>query len=434
MKNNDRQMRLHGLFFVFVFLFFTLLSSASVCAQEALLQNHLALRKIETGPCRNLTGNVQIAMVFLDTNVDAWTDNDKAEKQHQIENAMTILQQWADTYGKELLYQLSVFQNTDDQFVKDENYEDLILFAASDRNVNGLFTYLRNMEEYDQTVVIFCLAGNGRTVAYSDWDDYPFEGIVAYQSDGTNAFLHEILHLFGAVDLYFPDVYEEAARKYFPDSIMLSTNCETHIVDDLTAYLIGWRDTISGNALSFLKETEHLTEEELASARAEELFTGYAVRKENGFTYEGQMLNGQRHGYGKITWDSGNVYTGDFYYGVRTGKGELVFINGDRYTGDFVNNARCGQGTYVWSSGDIYTGGFLNDERSGKGEIQYANGNYLSGIFQNGELNGEGVMAYANGCRYEGSFKDGNFHGYGTYTDEKGNVLEGIWENGIFVQ
>jgi len=54
---------------------------------------------------------------------------------------------------------------------------------------------------------------------------------------------------------------------------------------------------------------------------------------ENRMNYEGDRLNGQRHG-----------------------KGKQVFEDGSQFEGDWVDNKKHGHGTYKYASGACYTG------------------------------------------------------------------------------
>ena len=71
-----------------------------------------------------------------------------------------------------------------------------------------------------------------------------------------DCFANELLKLYGAIDLFDYNEKEgirEIAEKYFPESIMLD---ESDQVDELTAFLVGWTDTLSKNVYNFLKETD----------------------------------------------------------------------------------------------------------------------------------------------------------------------------------
>ena len=63
--------------------------------------------------------------------------------------------------------------------------------------------------------------------------------------------IHELMHQFGAMDYYTPAFVEEAAKKYLPHSIM-NDGSE---IDALTRYVIGWDDTLTPEAIAFLKAT-----------------------------------------------------------------------------------------------------------------------------------------------------------------------------------
>ena len=51
--------------------------------------------------------------------------------------------------------------------------------------------------------------------------------------------------------------------------------------------------------------------------------------------YEGDYLDGQRHGIGTITLADGFKYTGDWEYGEITGVGIATYANGDIYQSSF---------------------------------------------------------------------------------------------------
>jgi len=90
--------------------------------------------------------------------------------------------------------------------------------------------------------------------------------------------LHEVFHLFGAVDYYYPVQYKDACLKYFQKSVMYDDAPE---VDPLTAYLIGWTDRLSPMAVLFLKATANVTYKQICDARSKEW------KKSNNRAYNG---------------------------------------------------------------------------------------------------------------------------------------------------
>ena len=148
-------------------------------------------------------------------------------------------------------------------------------------------------------------------------------------------------------------------------------------------------------------------------------------------TYVGDVVNGEAHGSGTFTWNSGNTYTGDFVDGSRTGTGTYTWTNGNTYTGDFVNNSQTGEGTFSWPNGDVYAGDFVDGSRTGTGTYTFSSGDVYVGDWVDGVHNGTGTYTYASGDVYEGDFVDGVKHGTGTYAFSSGNVYVGDWVDGV---
>lgn len=69
-------------------------------------------------------------------------------------------------------------------------------------------------------------------------------------SKAAASYVHEILHSFGAGELYFPfnltEVRRQIAKKHFPDDIMFRVDYEiTRLnIGNYTAYRVGWTDKL----------------------------------------------------------------------------------------------------------------------------------------------------------------------------------------------
>lgn len=100
------------------------------------------------------------------------------------------------------------------------------------------------------------------------------------------------------------------------------------------------------------------------------------------------------------------------------------------YEGSILDGKKHGKGKIVYSNKIVYEGEWLNDAKNGKGITTLPNGDKLEGLYINGKLNGEGSYTYADSEKYEGGFKDSEFHGYGVYTFVNGNKYEGGWKEG----
>lgn len=376
-------------------------------AQAQSYENHLAFRRKGMGSCTALKGDVVMRIVYVDNQTDEWTQQEKAAWEEKTEKAIAMLQKSADVYGKKLNVETLVFCVTYTDAVPwdyDMFVEKILLQNTA------LLSDVHQRKNDENVFTVFCFQQEKRSLAYADWDGVLSESIVVNSQDTAVELVHEIMHLFGAVDLYFPEPFEAAASELFPDSVMLATR-EESVIDSLTAYTVGWTDQPDEEALAFLKRTSHVTQAMLDAAYDEELFTGYAVRENENSIYYGYLRNGLKHGNGVQRWN-----------------------NGDWYAGEFENGIMHGKGTYYWVGGIIYTGEYEHGKRTGVGILRWPDGTVYTGAFDEGHITGDGMYAWTDGSSFVGSFLDGNYHGYGVYTAADGTITEGYWENGKILE
>ena len=119
---------------------------------------------------------------------------------------------------------------------------------------------------------------------------------------------------------------------------------------------------------------------------------------------------------------------------LRNGVHTETWDNGDTYTGNYVNGQRTGKGIYKWNTGASYEGDFVNAELDGKGTYIWKNGDRYSGDWKDGSRTGKGTFTWADGTKYEGDFVDGKIEGEGIYTPVNGKILEGKFENNQLVK
>ena len=169
--------------------------------------------------------------------------------------------------------------------------------------------------------------------------------------------------------------------------------------------------------------------------------------------YEGDMYNGMRHGFGRLTtpryvrlgtwrndqftgWGresrrNGDVLEGKYIDGRVTGKGILKNAKGNLYVGDFVESRRHGYGE-LDTNRLHYKGQFVNDRFNGRGIIHFKiEGHDYDGDFRDNEINGNGVFRWTNGDVYDGHMTRGKMNGLGRYTYANGQIYEGNYVNGV---
>ena len=158
----------------------------------------------------------------------------------------------------------------------------------------------------------------------------------------------------------------------------------------------------------------------------------------NGDRYEGEWRNNEEHGRGTATWGAGrwkgDRYDGDWVEGERTGKGIYYLASGTRYEGEFKAGRAHGKGSKTFGPGEWegqrYVGHYLNGEAHGKGIFYWPSGNRYEGDWVEGERTGKGIFYWTSGDRYEGDYVKDKPHGEGTYYWPSGNRYEGDWVEG----
>jgi hypothetical protein len=78
--------------------------------------------------------------------------------------------------------------------------------------------------------------------------------------------------------------------------------------------------------------------------------------------YEGDFVNGKKHGEGTVWFKSSDHYVGHFESGQYHGHGEFTFASGEKFVGEF-QTGKSVNGTYYYNDGNIYTGSFCTSFR-----------------------------------------------------------------------
>ncbi|XP_030290472.1 ankyrin repeat and MYND domain-containing protein 1 isoform X2 [Sparus aurata] len=101
----------------------------------------------------------------------------------------------------------------------------------------------------------------------------------------------------------------------------------------------------------------------------------------DGARYEGEFVNGFKHGEGKYTWPNGEYYEGSFYKDYRHGDGLYCWPTGHKFTGKFYLNRKEGYGQQLFPDGSTFEGLYHADQRFGPGVISYPDGREDVGLW-----------------------------------------------------
>ena len=228
--------------------------------------------KYHLGSAKNLLGNIYVLSCFISDNNNQWTPQEKQQMINKLHNTQNWLKKQAANYGVTINFEGGNFGLSNDIKIGNINYgtgsgaEDINILTTVFRKIGyssnlGFYNWVLDNTNCKNTFVVIFVKGQGRSysIAYEselmDKERFFVESCVIYnQFWGGLAlyeatFAHEILHLFGAWDLYetFQQTKEkeERAKNLFPNSIMIQVreNIDTLYVDELTAWLIGWHNT-----------------------------------------------------------------------------------------------------------------------------------------------------------------------------------------------
>lgn len=226
-------------------------------------EDHFALRGRNIGSCRKMTGKVTILLVYIDTPQYHWEDKGKNEVARIRDKSIKILKDQAMEYGQELELGYANLKFTIPyEYSKDgEWYKYILKEFYKVANMDVIQQRYRRALSVDSAPMIFLFnSRNISDVQYksSSSADVNDEYCVFFcNTENTDdCFANELLKLYGAIDLFDYNEKEGIrviAEKYFHESIMLY---ESDKVDELTAFLVGWTDTLSENVSNFLKETD----------------------------------------------------------------------------------------------------------------------------------------------------------------------------------
>lgn len=231
--------------------------------------NAQSVGKWRAGSAYELSGDIYTLSCFVSGPDDEWTYKEKLE----MLNSLSESQKWIEKEA--MTYSISVAFNEGGNFGLNDDIElpfiergnatgnesvdwvSKVLYKIGYKSTLELDSWIKKNTKADNYQVIIFVKGkgNGYAMAYSDEmekEKYYVEGAVLYEKYNTNGKLssssiaHEILHVYGAWDLYKTfeqsESNEQRAKKLFPNSIMLKTsyNINELSIDSLSAWLIGW--------------------------------------------------------------------------------------------------------------------------------------------------------------------------------------------------
>ena len=151
-------------------------------------------------------------------------------------------------------------------------------------------------------------------------------------------------------------------------------------------------------------------------------------------TYSGEVLGGQKDGWGRCEWNNGDVYEGEWERDAHSGYGVNKWADGSSYRGFYNEGRKEGIGHYIWQDGSEFLGEWKDNHMHGKGRYQWSDGRSYLGEWIEGLMHGYGIFTWKDGRKYEGGWYQGKKHGEGVTYDLDGKHTRDIWRHGKVVK
>jgi hypothetical protein len=245
--------------------------SAEVGRERGLKSNHASRRG--RGSAAVLRGRVLLYHLWAEDDKAAWSDALRSDVRRRLRDAVGFLAGWAGRYEVDVAFAdasagrvRSPAPIPADAFAHPAWTERLVQ-AAGAENGNRLVARLKRDHRADAVVLVFHVnqACDSYNLTFYEGvgPAWAAERIVCFSryADGRRtlaaSYAHEILHAFGAGELYFPydraDHRRRRAARLFPNDIMRRVDPDLGRlrIDAFTAYRIGWTDRLAPDLRAF---------------------------------------------------------------------------------------------------------------------------------------------------------------------------------------
>lgn len=219
------------------------------------------------GSAKYLEGRNVLYSLFVDTPSSDWQPEEKERALEKLQIATEYIEEEAKAYGVDTELICDWKENTDlsgqatvDFIISDE--EDF-----ADRLDEEIAYWVENTVDYDKLKedhqaqgAVLLVFVNNPSVSYAivfDGRDNPKESVIMFSKESPSVYAHEIMHLFGAHDLYedaeFTAEVSAYVKETYPLEIMYRvTDLQGNAYDEeivntlspITAYHLGWVDEI----------------------------------------------------------------------------------------------------------------------------------------------------------------------------------------------
>lgn len=246
-------------------------TSESFTVSEEIIETRPHFR---LGENKNLVGIIEVVAFFMDDDESRWSNEEIAAfKDAHIVPAFDFIEEQAADWDIDVDFEISiktaVYNGTVNPNLNDGGSTKDTLDQAS--TYCGYISKEEMLREYRQgnnsEVIFLTIFNKGgisyardqikpgtKETGYADYVEhsvifagyYENDGVYFLPSDNAATIAHEVLHLFGAMDLYSPRQRLNVSNILYRDDIMLldSHDLSKLRVQEFTAFSIGWTDSV----------------------------------------------------------------------------------------------------------------------------------------------------------------------------------------------
>ena len=236
------------------------------------IETHPAFKGYNAGCCGRLVGRMAFVTVFISDSVSKWESASEMNYKQAENDAISFLMQSGGVEAGLRVVQRIYYRVALTFEEKREKYNQAVSAAI---HILGFSSFnemrssvCKNCSDIDHVAVFFVFNKVDRSFAsisnhhkniHSTRRSHMFGSEYSVIYAGSKTYLsysicHELLHLYGAVDYYYPETVKKEANKVFLHSIMLDFEGKIHI-DEFTKFLIGWSNCLTPKSIDFLKNT-----------------------------------------------------------------------------------------------------------------------------------------------------------------------------------
>lgn len=231
------------------------------------------------GSAKRLSGSIYVLSIFVSST--PWDKKSRESLMAKLYEAEDWIKKEAARYNSRVDFRNGAYGYDRDSIKlnvapghgtgnEDARVAHKALKAIGYSDISQFYDWFRKNEKCDNCMIIVFVKGNGRSYAIPYAPEYSgeffTESCVFFEcyENGTpevsSGIAHEILHCFGAEDLYEtfqkPKEVEELARKLYPDDVMhrVDYNINNLNIGEFTAWCVGLTDATKEEFKELLKE------------------------------------------------------------------------------------------------------------------------------------------------------------------------------------